>query len=754
MTNSRFFNGKNSRWAIALSPLVIAMGIAIASPASACSPIPGARPAPLSQRISNAPYVFTGTVTAINDDTVTVQIDQYFKGQGDNTVVVSGFNTHSCSDFITEPGQQYIFFAEAGETGTWQAVYDGAFGSTRPWNEDTQAELQQILFNPEAPTTTEGGLPQRIANAVQQQAALMTGQPIDQIKIITSQQQTWSNGCLGLEFPDMGCTEALVSGWSVTVESEGNNLVYRTDREGRTVYLENGLAVLPNNIRNAVINQAAQQFNIPRNQLEVTHAFSRLWDGCLGITEMNTMCPQIALQGWQVVLKANNARLIYHAHPNGSNIRFNEQASNIPERQDFPNAIRNAVLREAAQILDIPRNQIEIAQVISRRWDSCLGLGGPAESCMRDAIQGWEIILETNDARLIYHSDADGSDIRFNEHMSHLPDYDRGNDNLPDAVAEAVQQEAAQITGNSSVEIVSAQKQTWPNGCLGIQFPDRGCTMALVSGWLVTVESGQERLVFRTDNDGNTIFLENGKDILPRLLQETILNTASREFDIPRNQLEIKNAFSRIWDGCLGIYPAPNTPCTKIAIQGWQIVVDSENQRLVYHTNRDGSDIRFNAEASTVADNSTGTIPLPDSEPSLLSDNMVFRATYSGGLMGSTTDVILWEDGKLERRQTNPGNIVNQPLIQWVSSSQIRDFRRLLRSENFAQYDRVNFPPPAGAGDMITVTLYGKDGMTRFVDFSALPDNLKVILQDWQNLLHEAQSQPMSRFQRRWFWQR
>ena len=604
MTTSRFFNGKNSRWAIALSPVVIAMGIAIASPAQACSPIPGARPAPLSQRISSAPYVFAGTVTAIDRGYVTVRVEQYLKGQGDNTVVVAGFNSHSCSDFITEPGQQYIFFAQPRENGLFQAVYDGAFGSTRPWNENTQAELQQLPLNPESPIIAQASLPDSVANAVQQQAAMMTNQPISQLEIVASEEETWSNGCLGLDFPNTGCTEALVSGWSAIVESGENNLVYRTDSNGRTVYLENGLAVLPNNIRNAAIRQAAQQFNLSRNQIEITNAFSHTWDGCLGLAEPDAICPQIAIQGWQIVLETNNARLVYHTDSNGSDIRFNEQASTIPDENignsNLSNRLRNAVLREAAQTLEIPRNPIEITQVISRSWDSCLGLGGPADSCMRDAIQGWEIRVEGNNARLIYHTDADGSEIRLNEQASNLPDDSVGNSNLPDKVAEAVQREARQITGNAPVEIVSAQKQTWPNGCLGIQFPDRGCTMALVSGWQVTVESGSDRLIFRTDNDGYTIFLENGQDILPELLQATILNTASREFDIPRNQLEITNAFSRTWDGCLGVYPTPNTVCTRIAIQGWQIVLETENQRLVYHTNRDGSDIRFNASASAL----------------------------------------------------------------------------------------------------------------------------------------------------------
>jgi uncharacterized membrane protein len=44
------------------------------------------------------------------------------------------------------------------------------------------------------------------------------------------------------------------------------------------------------------------------------------------------------------------------------------------------------------------------------------------------------------------------------------------------------------------VQIVSIDRQTWPDGCLGLVQPGLGCTLALVEGWRVTGTSQQPDL--------------------------------------------------------------------------------------------------------------------------------------------------------------------------------------------------------------------------------------------------------------------
>jgi hypothetical protein len=82
--------------------------------------------------------------------------------------------------------------------------------------------------------------------------------------------------------------------------------------------------------------------------------------------------------------------------------------------------------------------------------------------------------------------------------------------NLPDSVANAVLQDA-QMRSHLSVKqlrIVNAEPHNWPDGCLGLASPDTFCTQIVVPGWQVTVESGKQRFVYRTNNSGSLVKLE------------------------------------------------------------------------------------------------------------------------------------------------------------------------------------------------------------------------------------------------------
>ncbi|MDY6939556.1 MAG: hypothetical protein SWY16_18135 [Cyanobacteriota bacterium] len=128
----------------------IGWGSFLTQPSLACSPVPGARPAPLEARVEAAPYVFEATVTNANDDILTLEVDRYFKGDGPTEVQIRGFNQTSCDDFIQASDDRYIFFGTGDIDGILSAVYDGAFGSTYKAAEDTIAELLELTAEPDS----------------------------------------------------------------------------------------------------------------------------------------------------------------------------------------------------------------------------------------------------------------------------------------------------------------------------------------------------------------------------------------------------------------------------------------------------------------------------------------------------------------------------------------------------------------------------------------------------------------------------
>jgi len=115
---------------------VFMSGLIAIQPVTACSPSPGSKPASIAEKVKTAPYVFEGTTTEVHPPQVTIQVAQYFKGNGPAKVKMVGFNENSCSNFLTV-GQRAIFFGKGDIKTTLSAVYDGAFGSIRSVSPET-----------------------------------------------------------------------------------------------------------------------------------------------------------------------------------------------------------------------------------------------------------------------------------------------------------------------------------------------------------------------------------------------------------------------------------------------------------------------------------------------------------------------------------------------------------------------------------------------------------------------------------------
>lgn len=66
-----------------------------------------------------------------------------------------------------------------------------------------------------------------------------------------------------------------------------------------------------------------------------------------------------------------------------------------------------------AQKVGVAEGQVVIMQVTEERWsDSCLGLGGIAESCLQAITPGYRVTAQTAGQDYILRTNADGSQIR------------------------------------------------------------------------------------------------------------------------------------------------------------------------------------------------------------------------------------------------------------------------------------------------------------------------------------------------------
>ncbi len=73
-----------------------------------------------------------------------------------------------------------------------------------------------------------------------------------------------------------------------------------------------------------------------------------------------------------------------------------------------------AAREDLAQRLSMDEADIEITQVEERTWsDSCLGLGGPAESCLQALTPGFRVELVAQGGTYFYRTDQTGASVRI-----------------------------------------------------------------------------------------------------------------------------------------------------------------------------------------------------------------------------------------------------------------------------------------------------------------------------------------------------
>jgi hypothetical protein len=255
---------------------------------------------------------------------------------------------------------------------------------------------------------------------------------------------------------------------------------------------------------------------------------------------------------------------------------------------------------------------------------------------------------------------------------------DRGRDDdrvvLPSSVANAVVEDLSSKIGipAGELKIIKHSRETWTDGCLGLGTLVEQCLQVQVEGWRVTLSNGRFSWVYRTDLTGLVLRLENQiATNLPPAVADAVLQAASKQSGLPISELRIVGAEQRSWpDGCLGLAP-PDTFCTAVVVDGRLVTVEAGQQRLVYRTNADGSQITLDTEASTIK-----PVPIPTSElPPRLQADVIFRVIAFGGFAGQTYETNLFENGRLVRVLVNLDGTTSEPQTKQIFSKRWNNLR-------------------------------------------------------------------------------
>lgn len=171
----------------------------------------------------------------------------------------------------------------------------------------------------------------------------------------------------------------------------------------------------------SAIDHLADAQTVSREGIEVIKYEEDSWPtSCLGLAEPGEMCLQAITPGWRIELRANGETFIYHTNKSGNSVRRAMASVQVetPLSDPQPKGDRaqpvQAAIQMLSQELDLDPEQIEIVSMLPTTWtDSCLGLGGPQESCLQIMTPGWQVILSAQGKQYELHTDEDGNSVRL-----------------------------------------------------------------------------------------------------------------------------------------------------------------------------------------------------------------------------------------------------------------------------------------------------------------------------------------------------
>ncbi|NEQ31397.1 MAG: hypothetical protein F6K04_10380 [Leptolyngbya sp. SIO4C5] len=312
-----------------------------------------------------------------------------------------------------------------------------------------------------------------------------------------------------------------------------------------------------------------------------------------------------------------------------------------------------------------------------------------------------------------------------------------------------IQQDLAQRlnVSPSSLQIIEATPQTWPDQCLGLARPNERCQGGEVRGWQVQVASAQQMWTYRSDRFGTRLKLEPlaaapdfGTGDFSIETSQRLLQAVAEQVNQPVDRLSVLEVQSATWDGCLGVYQ-PDLACTAIALAGFRTLVSDGQTVWVYHLSEDGEQIAQNPTASG------GQLPLLASfmpvEESLSPDDdlgieVVFQSQLSGDLAGSVQRTVLMADGQLYREQIRPldGGQPVREQIATLSAEEVDAFRRQLEQHRFSNLNRMRYLTEAAFADYPTMRLQTPYASVDYIDLAIeqLPSDLKAVITLWDDL--------------------
>lgn len=138
-------------------------------------------------------------------------------------------------------------------------------------------------------------------------------------------------------------------------------------------------------------------------------------NACLGLAQSGEMCAEVITPGYLITFMVEGQPYAVRTDLDGNAVRV-ESAAGAPTPADELSPAVEAARAALARQLDMEPAAVEVLSFERREWsDSCLGLGGPAESCAAVITPGWQVMLGVQGQAYEVRTDESGQQVRVAE---------------------------------------------------------------------------------------------------------------------------------------------------------------------------------------------------------------------------------------------------------------------------------------------------------------------------------------------------
>ncbi len=185
-------------------------------------------------------------------------------------------------------------------------------------------------------------------------------------------------------------------------------------------------------------------------------------------------------------------------------------------QSQLPPKVAQVIRQDLAQKAKVASAKLKIVSASRQTWpNACLGLPTAQESCSQGLIQGWQVKISDGARVWTYRTNGNGTKLRL-ENLQSPQVF------LPGGIVEQVLADAAARSDldPSQLKISKAEPKVWSDSCLGLGGLNALCQEVLVPGWQVVAQSDRQRWVYRTNQSGSQIVLDQaGSQVVGQLIQ-------------------------------------------------------------------------------------------------------------------------------------------------------------------------------------------------------------------------------------------